>query len=116
MGVLSDKMDTFVKYQSANAIRDAAKNEGVAGLGTQLGTGVALGEMMKNSLTQQTSGSENKNESGKFCPNCGANNPAGAKFCVECGTKLSQKGKCPKCGAEVSAKAKFCPECGEKLG
>ena len=116
MGVLSDKMDTFVKYQSANAIRDAAKNEGVAGLGTQLGTGVALGEMMKNSLTQQTSGSENKNESGKFCPNCGANNPAGAKFCVECGTKLSQRGKCPKCGAEVSAKAKFCPECGEKLG
>ena len=28
MGVLSDKMDTFVKYQSANAIRDAAKNQG----------------------------------------------------------------------------------------
>ena len=31
MGVLSDKMDTFVKYQSAHAIRDAAQNQGTAG-------------------------------------------------------------------------------------
>lgn len=114
MGVLSDKMDTFVKYQSANAIRDAAQNQGTAGLGTQLGTGFALGEMMKKSLDSNTTESSNKDDS-KFCPSCGAKNPKNAKFCVECGTKLSQKGKCPKCGAEVSSKSKFCPECGEKL-
>ncbi len=23
------------------------------------------------------------------CPNCGAENPAGAKFCIECGTGLT---------------------------
>lgn len=112
MGVLSDKMDTFMKYQSANAMRDAAKNPGVSGLGTQLGTGVALGEMMKDSL--KTSKSDEKTDA-KFCPSCGATNPKNAKFCVECGTKLATKGKCPKCGAEISPKAKFCPECGEKL-
>ena len=54
MGVLSDSMDTFVKYQSAQAIRDAAQNQGVAGLGTQLGTGVALGEIMKGALTSSS--------------------------------------------------------------
>lgn len=114
MGVLSDSMDTFVKYQSAHAIRDAAKNQGTAGIGTQLGTGVAIGEMMKESLKSSNSASKQESE-GKFCPSCGAKNPKTAKFCVECGSKLAVKGKCPKCGAEISAKSKFCPECGEKL-
>ena len=114
MGVLSDKMDTFVKYQSAHAIRDAATNTGTAGLGTQLGTGFALGEIMKKSLESSSETQENKDDS-KFCPSCGAKNPKNAKFCVECGAKLAQKGKCPKCGAEVNSKSKFCPECGEKL-
>ncbi len=114
MGVLSDKMDTFVKYQSAHAIRDAANNPGAAGLGTQIGTGIALSEMLKDSVKQNKTGSDEKVDA-KFCPECGATNPKRAKFCVECGAKLIEKGKCPKCGAEVSARAKFCPECGEKL-
>ena len=114
MGVLSDKMDTFVKYQSANAIRDAANNQGVGGLGTQLGAGMALGEMMKESMKSSNS-SEQAQADAKFCPSCGASNPKNAKFCVECGGKLSQKGKCPSCGAEISGRSKFCPECGEKI-
>ena len=114
MGVLSDKMDTFVKYQSANAIRDAANNQGVGGLGTQLGAGMALGEMMKESMKSSNSSEQAQTEA-KFCPSCGASNPKNAKFCVECGGKLSQKGKCPSCGAEISGRSKFCPECGEKI-
>ena len=114
MGVLSDKMDTFVKYQSANAIRDAANNQGMAGFGTQIGTGFALGEIVKESM-RSSSKSEEKADDSKFCPSCGAANPRAAKFCVECGAKLAQKGKCPKCGAEISGKSKFCPDCGEKL-
>ena len=113
MGVLSDKMDTFVKYQSANAIRDAAKNEGMGGLGTQLGAGVAISEMMRESL--KPSAPAQAAAEAKFCPACGASNPKAAKFCVECGKSLQQKGKCPACGAEISGKSKFCPECGEKL-
>ncbi len=114
MGVLSDSMDTFVKYQSAQAIRDAAQNQGVAGLGTQLGTGVALGEIMKDALSSSKESSSQATEA-KFCPTCGASNPRNAKFCIDCGEKLAQKGKCPACGAEISGKSKFCPECGEKL-
>jgi membrane protease subunit (stomatin/prohibitin family) len=117
MGVLSDKMDTFVKYQSANALREAAQNQGTAGMGTQLGAGFALGEMMRQNLANNPAPSkeESSKEESKFCPDCGAANPKGAKFCCDCGAKLAVKGKCPKCGAEVTSKSKFCPECGEKL-
>ena len=116
MGVLSDKMDTFVKYQSAHAIRDAAQNQGTAGLGAQLGTGIALGEIMKNSFSSTSAPAASTEDDSKYCPNCGAKNPKAAKFCVECGKNMTQKGKCPSCGAEVGPKSKFCPECGEKLG
>ena len=58
---------------------------------------------------------------GWTCEN-GHSNPAGAKFCNECGAKrpeapVAEEGpaKCPKCGAEVPEGAKFCNECGEKL-
>ena len=47
-----------------------------------------------------------------ICPSCGKETPKG-KFCMECGAQLENK--CPKCGAEVPAGAKFCLECGEKL-
>ncbi|TDF62673.1 adenylate/guanylate cyclase domain-containing protein [Cupriavidus sp. L7L] len=48
------------------------------------------------------------------CASCGFENPAGAKFCEECGAKLVRA--CPACGQEVSASAKFCSECGAPLG
>lgn len=115
MGVLSDKMDTFVKYQSANALRDAAQNSGAGGVGAQLGAGIAFGEMMRQSLSSSSKEESTQADDEKFCPECGASNPKSAKFCCQCGAKLSVKGKCPKCGAEVGAKTKFCPECGEKL-
>ncbi len=115
MGVLSDSMDTFIKYQSAHAIRDVAKNQGVSGLGAQIGTGTALGEIMKESLRSSSKQDAPAEQDKKFCPSCGAANSKTAKFCCECGEKLSQKGRCPSCNAEVNARSKFCPECGEKL-
>ena len=109
-------MHTFVKYQSAHAIREAANNEGgMAGMGAQLGSGIAIGEMMRNSLASSTAPASSADDAAKFCSACGAKNPKAAKFCVECGGKLVQKGKCPACGAEVNGKSKFCPECGESL-
>ncbi|MDF3834760.1 adenylate/guanylate cyclase domain-containing protein [Cupriavidus basilensis] len=47
------------------------------------------------------------------CSSCGFENPAGAKFCEECGAKLVHV--CPACGHETSASAKFCSECGAPL-
>ena len=47
MGMLKNDMDTYVKFKSAEAIGDAAKNPGTAGMGTQLGAGMAIGEIVK---------------------------------------------------------------------
>ena len=47
------------------------------------------------------------------CPTCGTANIPGAKFCVECGTKLA--GACPNCGTANVPGAKFCVECGTAL-
>lgn len=110
MGVMADKMDTFVKYQAANAMREGANNpngNNLAGMGIGLGSGAAMGQMLNESL----SASSNK----KVCPECGAHLKESAKFCPECGHKFvsAQKKKCVHCGAEIGARAKFCPECGK---
>ncbi len=122
MGVMKNNMDTYVKFKSAEAIGDFAKNQGLGGIGAQLGAGMAIGEMMKASLNSSNSSNKNDDNSSpqqavKYCPNCGAKNAKSAKFCVECGNKLGGdvKPKCPNCGAELSQKAKFCPECGTKI-
>jgi class 3 adenylate cyclase/tetratricopeptide (TPR) repeat protein len=48
------------------------------------------------------------------CPQCQFENPAGMKFCGQCGTRLPSL--CPHCGAEVPPGFKFCGECGSPLG
>src|SRR4051812_25386091 len=48
------------------------------------------------------------------CPQCQHDNPAAAKFCLECGTRLAPR--CARCGTELPASAKFCPECGQPTG
>ncbi len=44
------------------------------------------------------------------CSNCGTENPAGTKFCRECGTRLGQT--CRACGRALLPDDKFCGECG----
>src|SRR3954462_8888975 len=48
------------------------------------------------------------------CPRCQHDNPAAAKFCLECGTRLVLR--CAQCGTELPASAKFCLECGQPAG
>ncbi len=50
----------------------------------------------------------------RSCWNCGHENPAGAKFCANCGKP--QPAACPECGAPVVEGAKFCANCGIPLG
>ena len=48
-----------------------------------------------------------------ICPQCGK--PAGeGKFCNNCGASLALM-KCPKCGAQSPAGTRFCGECGTKI-
>ncbi|HEX4961024.1 MAG TPA: adenylate/guanylate cyclase domain-containing protein [Thermoanaerobaculia bacterium] len=48
------------------------------------------------------------------CPHCQFDNPAGMKFCGQCGAKLAAL--CPQCGTENLPGFKFCGECGSPLG
>lgn len=114
MGVLQDQMDTFMKYQTANALRDAASNNGgnMATAGLQIGAGVALSGAMSEQFKNQKSGTS-KTEKIK-CPKCKSEIRASAKFCPECGTKISVN-FCRECGAKATPGAKFCSECGAKI-
>jgi class 3 adenylate cyclase/tetratricopeptide (TPR) repeat protein len=48
-----------------------------------------------------------------ICSNCGTENPAGTKFCMECATPLAVV--CPACGHPNLPSAKFCGECATPL-
>jgi len=47
------------------------------------------------------------------CRKCQCENPAGLKFCGECGAKLELV--CPSCSAPNPSHFKFCGECGHSL-
>jgi class 3 adenylate cyclase len=47
------------------------------------------------------------------CPDCGAENREGRKFCASCGKPLSAP--CPACGAANEPGERFCGECGSPL-
>ena len=49
-----------------------------------------------------------------ICSVCRSENPVGAKFCKDCGTRLAAA--CPSCGSPTLPDAKFCGECGTVLG
>ncbi len=52
------------------------------------------------------------------CPQCEAENPAGNKFCRECGARLLPEDAtitCPSCQADNPSTNKFCRECGAML-
>jgi class 3 adenylate cyclase/tetratricopeptide (TPR) repeat protein len=48
------------------------------------------------------------------CPRCRQENPAQAKFCLECGLRLAPA--CLACGAALPETAKYCLECGRPVG
>jgi len=63
-----------------------------------------------------------------ICPDCGNENPLGSKFCINCGTDISQIHveettkqeessylTCPKCGNRNPLGSKFCIKCGTPL-
>ncbi len=52
------------------------------------------------------------------CPECSAENPSNAKFCIECGGRLRAEDgtPCPRCGAGLPTGARFCPSCGTAVG
>ncbi|MBN1147161.1 MAG: AAA family ATPase [Anaerolineales bacterium] len=49
------------------------------------------------------------------CPICGTNNPAQARFCMECGALLVNGVVCSNCHTLLPSQARFCYHCGEFL-
>lgn len=137
MGIVGD-LGRYAQYQAAEAIREAAQNEGggAAAAGVGLGAGVALGKMLTQAMTAENSQppaspaappvappqtpkpaqSVNASASTRFCPECGMEVPQAFKFCSGCGHSMATTRTCPDCGQESDLTMKFCPQCGKKLG
>ena len=47
------------------------------------------------------------------CPRCQQDNPAHARFCLGCGSRLALA--CASCGAELPGNARFCLQCGQAV-
>jgi membrane protease subunit (stomatin/prohibitin family) len=131
----------YMGYQTAQAVREAARNPsqggGLAGAGVGFGAGMGMGYTMMDTMGR--GGRVAGAPGGMSCSKCGGLVPAGARFCPSCGGDLSaggscvsckkpipadadfcpacgssQKSKCGKCGASMDQGANFCPKCGEK--
>jgi len=116
LGMMRQNIDVYTQMSQAEALKEAAKNPGMAGstmgAGIGLGMGVGMGQTFNQMASQNVQQAQPKEEKMK-CPHCGKEIKAGSKFCPECGKPTGNV--CPKCGATVSEGAKFCPECGTSL-
>ena len=123
MGFIDDKMDTYVKYQTVNAMKDSAKNptNSMASTAMNMTSGLVMGNMFANTLGQAMNSNNYNNQQNaynqqpkKICPNCNSANVDGAKFCFNCGYSFMPM-TCPDCNNPVQSGAKFCPNCGHRF-
>ena len=120
---------TYQQEKTFDMLHAAASNEGHSsefmgagmGIGMGFGVGGAIGSQVQQ-MTETVIGNPKTQAApaaaqtaGVKCPNCGNENPAGAKFCLNCGTKM-EAAVCPDCGQPIVPGAKFCLNCGRKLG
>ena len=136
LGMFRRNVDVYTRMAQADALKEAAKNPGMAGSTMSAGLGLGMGAQMMRSMNGAFGGADAAQNPGagaaqaaqtKLCPKCGAQVEANAKFCPKCGEKMQAQNVCAKCGAPLAPGAKFCsecgtptavtcPECGAKLG
>ena len=126
---------TYQQERGFDVASQVAQNEAIGqfanmgiGLGTMVGVGSSVGQYVgsavsnvmqpqnlevNSSTINQTMEHNVQQVSNQCCRSCGAELPANAKFCLECGEKVVKT--CSKCGAEIPGNSKFCLECGEKV-
>jgi membrane protease subunit (stomatin/prohibitin family) len=115
LGILGHQMHNYTAMAQADALRDAAKNPGMAG--TMMGVGL-LGAMGQNIAAGTMANAQQPARPAaaggkRFCTDCGGELKPGARFCSTCG-KQQPSGGCAGCGAKLKPNAKFCAECGQK--
>jgi membrane protease subunit (stomatin/prohibitin family) len=126
---------TEAMFGAAEGMKTGGDGVGMAGLFVGAGIGQQVAGGMQSGQVQQAATQAAANEQSAAaaaaapaaaapaaaaaatvaCSNCGTANPAGAKFCSNCGNPLGPKA-CSNCGAAVAPGAKFCPECGTAQG
>jgi membrane protease subunit (stomatin/prohibitin family) len=121
MGAIGD-MSAYMQFKAAQAIQDAAKQEGgAAGQGMGFGLGMGYGQVMAGAFggQQQHPQQGGPQPQGQPCPKCGTPNAPGMKFCSNCGTPQqapqAATAECPACHGQVAAGSKFCNTCGQSL-
>ncbi|HWO00318.1 MAG TPA: SPFH domain-containing protein [Blastocatellia bacterium] len=119
MGAIGD-MNAYMQFKAAQAIQDAAKQEGgAAGQGMGLGLGMGYGQVMAGAIGGQGAGHAQGQAQTIPCSKCGTQNAIGTKFCSTCGASqqapAAASAECPSCHAQVQAGTKFCASCGTSL-
>jgi membrane protease subunit (stomatin/prohibitin family) len=117
MGAVGD-MGKFVQFKAAKAMEKAAEKGGDASSGMGMGLGAGMGMMMPgmiNQAMQDAKKAEKEGAAAKKCPACKSNAPLSAKFCPECGAEFPKGAFCSNCGAALKKGAKFCADCGHKV-
>ncbi|WP_069159736.1 SPFH domain-containing protein [Nocardia altamirensis] len=107
----------FQRYAAGELALGAS--EGFARGGTG-GEGGFLGAALGINAIQQHTGNNNTPAPAlpvaaqTICAGCRTPNPAGARFCMHCGTPVAASAtpRCRTCDAELTATAKFCGACG----
>ena len=98
----------------ADAMKDAAKNEGGAAVGF-MGMNMAMGVGGTNAQNLYAMGAQNAQNQPKQSANtwkCSCGTEVSGNFCPECGAKRPEAGW--KCSCGTVNKGKFCTECGKK--
>ena len=116
---------TYAQERGFDVAEKVASNEAVGqftnlgvGIGTMAGVGGAIAGTVGGAMSDALNPMAAPTPETK-CAKCGATLPTNAKFCLECGEKVTSPipadmTVCPECGNTV-AKGKFCPECGHKF-
>ena len=128
---IAGNLDQYMKYQTAEAIRESANNTsgGLAGAGAGMGAAMAMGQMMQGALNPNAQGgnippgqpSEQPNVNSApnvqgevACGSCQTSMKPDDKFCSHCGTPRPVVSFCKECGTKLAVDAKFCSGCGTK--
>jgi membrane protease subunit (stomatin/prohibitin family) len=117
MAAIGD-LDSYLRYKSAIALSDAAKNPTGAGgdVGAAAGLGLGLAVMRQAHVGTEVLGAMGGATAASIkCASCGHDAPAGSKFCPECGTSLVAN-LCSKCNQPLGGTEKFCANCGSPTG
>lgn len=124
---IAGNLDQYMKFQAAEAMREAASHPdaGIAGTGAGLGAGMAMAQMFGQAISRPAepapggaggtgAGGPGAGGAPVACGQCGSNLQPEQKFCPQCGTPRPQKRFCSECGAALADNAKFCSSCGTK--